>query len=407
MKEVTVALVGIGGYGEFYASRLLGASDERQTRFVAAIDPQPQHSQYREALQAAGIPIYADLEAFYRVAMADLVVVAAPIHLHAPFACQALSQGSHVLCEKPLCATLQEARAMAVAEKQAGRFVAVGYQWSFSEPIQALKRDILDGAFGRALHLKTKVLWPRPASYFGRNNWAGRIQMPDGRWVLDSPANNATAHYLHNMFYLLGDQRETSARPATVQAELYRANPIENYDAAAIRSVTDDGTEILFYTAHPVKAEIGPVMHFEFERATVDQVRHVSSIQATFHDGRVKSYGDPDDGVEEKLWQAVDGVRTGAPIACGIDAAISHTLCINAAQASQITPFPEATLRQEESVGDHLIWVDGLQSAFETCYDENILPAENGCIPWAVAGDVIDLRAHSSFREASDGFTTR
>ena len=407
MKEVTVALVGIGGYGEFYANRLLNSADAHDVRFVAAIDPQPNRSAYWDALQAARIPIYDDLEAFYRVAMADLVVIAAPIHLHAPFTCQALSQGSNVLCEKPLCATLEEAQSMAAAEKQAGRFVAIGYQWSFSEPIQALKHDILDGAFGRPLRLKTKTLWPRPASYFRRNDWAGRIRTAGGQWVLDSPANNATAHYLHNMFYVLGERRESSARPVTVQAELYRANPIENYDAAAIRIVTEAGTEILFYTAHPVKEEIGPAMHFAFERGTVDHVRHQGSVQARFRDGRTKRYGDPDAGVELKLWQAVDAVRTGAPVACGIDAALSHTLCINAAQASHITPFPQEMLRREERAGDHLIWVEGLQSAFEACYDGNSLPAAEAGIPWAVAADEIDLRTRDGCGEASDGRSTQ
>jgi hypothetical protein len=56
-----------------------------------------------------------------------------------------------------------------------------------------------------------------------------------GLGIFDSPANNATAHFLHNMFYLLGATRETSAAPAVVQAELYRANAIENFDTAAIR----------------------------------------------------------------------------------------------------------------------------------------------------------------------------
>ncbi len=46
-----------------------------------------------------------------------------------------------------------------------------------------------------------------------------------GHWILDSPANNAMAHDLHNMFYILGLTRETSARPA----RLIREKPQEEF----------------------------------------------------------------------------------------------------------------------------------------------------------------------------------
>ncbi len=43
-----------------------------------------------------------------------------------------------------------------------------------------------------------------------------------GRLVLDSPVNNACSHYLHNMFYVLGDRLDRSDQPKWVTAELYR-----------------------------------------------------------------------------------------------------------------------------------------------------------------------------------------
>ena len=96
------------------------------------------------------------------------------------------------------------------------------------------------------------------ASYYNRNDWAGRIKSDSGEWVLDSPANNAMAHYLHNALYVLGETPTTSARPISVQAELYRANPIENYDAAVLRVMTDKNVEVLFYGAHTVPDEAHP-----------------------------------------------------------------------------------------------------------------------------------------------------
>src|SRR5918992_777122 len=98
------------------------------------------------------------------------------------------------------------------ARDAAGRQVSIGYQWSFCPAIQ---------------RLASMVLWPRDETYYLRNKWAGRLFTGQGHPVFDSPVNNACAHYLHNMFYVLGDRTDTSAVPARVTAELYRANSIE------------------------------------------------------------------------------------------------------------------------------------------------------------------------------------
>ncbi len=392
MQKVTIAMVGLGGYGNFYLARLFAAREERDFELVAGVDPNPVGCRYLAQFESEDIPIYPDLDAFYAASSADLVIIAAPIQFHKPFTLNALGHGSNVLCEKPVAATVQEALAMAEAEANVDEWVGIGYQWSFSEAIQNLKKDIMAGEFGEPLRLRTKVLWPRPKSYYARNSWAGLIRTSDGRWVLDSPANNATAHYLHNCFYVLGETRETSARPADVQAELYRANPIENYDTAAIRCHTASGAEILFYTAHPLPEEIGPTLVYEFERGVVDFDGRDGRLVAHFTGGRIKDYGNPFVDGANKLWQSIDAVRTGAPLACGIEAASSHTRCVNAAQESmpQIVDFPEDVIRHREHGEDVLVWVEGLQETLEACYDQGVMPSELGA-SWARSGRHLDL----------------
>src|SRR5690606_23790349 len=137
-------------------------------------------------------------------------------------------------CEKPLSATVDEALAMIEARDRANRTVAVGYQLSYSKKIQALKQDMMNGVFGKPIRFRTMALWPRADSYYDRA-WAGRIQDDHGRLIFDSVANNATAHYIHNMFYVLGKEIDRSAQPARVTAELYRARLIQNYDTAVMR----------------------------------------------------------------------------------------------------------------------------------------------------------------------------
>jgi predicted dehydrogenase len=395
MKDVTVAMVALGGYGNSYLRHLLDENAPAGFRLVAGIDPNPVGCRYLDRFEAEGIPIYPDLAAFYAVSTADLVIIAAPIQYHAPFTCTALAHGSNVLCEKPVAATVEEARAMAEAEAAAPGWVGIGYQWSFSTTMQALKADVMAGRLGRPLRLRTKVLWPRPLSYYHRNRWAGRIAAPDGQLILDSPVANATAHYLHNCFYILGPTRETSARPVDVQAELYRANAIENYDTGAVRTHTEDGAEILFYAAHPVDQNIGPELIYEFEEATVTYAAYGNPVLVHFRDGTVKDYGDPFVDEFSKIWQAIDAVRTGAPLACSISAATSHTLCVNGAQASPeaVVDFPlDLVRRQALGEEDTLVYVEGLVEVLEACYDGGELPSELGNVPWAQAARRVDLR---------------
>jgi len=388
-----IALVGVGGYGALYAWALLSPPPELDVVFAAAIDPMAERSRAWAAMQQAGVPAFSDFNDFLKQQSADLVVIAAPIHLHAPLTRLALQHNLPVLCEKPLSATLEEGLAMRAAERESGLTVGIGYQWSFTAAIQALKADIQAGVLGKPRRLKTLVLWPRALSYYQRNNWAGRLRMPDGAWVLDSPVNNATAHYLHNMLYLLGERRETSAGLRELQAELYRANQIENFDAAALRVWTESGVEVLFYTAHPVRELVDPWMVFEFENATVTyRGGEQPEFTAQFKDGTSKNYGSPGDNNADKLWQMVAALRGGPPPACGILAALSHTRVVDALRSVPVSEFPADRLCHEDRGDDPLVWVDGLGETFRQAFLEGALPAELGA-GWAARNELIAVPA--------------
>ena len=392
--EVTVLLVGIGGYGNIYVDNLLDEHEKKGVKIVGAVDPHPEGCRRLAELEQLQIPFFETMEDFYEKHIADLAVISTPIQFHCQQTCLALEKGSNVLCEKPISATIQEARAMMAKEAETGRFVAVGYQWSFSDAILSLKADVQAGVLGRPKRLKTLIFWPRNEEYYKRS-WAGKQKDSQGNWILDSVANNATAHYLHNMFFILG-KGLLSAEPAQVTAELYRANEIENYDTAAARVYTTEGVELLYFASHATEQRQNPIFTYEFEKATVTYQQESGEITAVFDDGRRKVYGDPFKGLCNKLWLAVDAVRDGREIPCGLKAASSHTICINGMQESvpEISKFPKELLRQTGQPKQ--TWVQSLAEGFSSCYDNWQLPSEGG-IPWAVGGREIDLRGYEFF----------
>lgn len=398
-EPVGIVLAGLGGYGGMYLEALLDHGHEHCFRLVAAVDPSPGHCTRLDDLTARGVPIHPSLQAFYRATSAELAILSSPIHSHCGQTCLALSHGSHVLCEKPAAATIQQVTRMLRARDRAGRQVAIGYQWSFSTPIQTLKGDILTGRLGQPRRLKSLCLWPRDESYYGRNDWAGRLRDRRGAWVLDSPANNAMAHDLHNMLYLLGPSAEHSAQPIDVVAELYRANAIENFDTAALRVHTDNGAEILFYGSHAIPADSGPVFRFEFSSAVVEYATNQSPIVARFTDGTVKEYGWPNGEPQAtKLWTCLAAISGSAPIPCGLEAARSQTLCVNGAQDSCGPPvtFQRELVQIAGQAPRRQTWVTGLAETLQRCYADSALPSELG-VPWARAGRPIDLRGYRHY----------
>jgi predicted dehydrogenase len=395
MDPVKIVLVGIGGYGVKYVRDLFKGGSKYPYTFVGAVDPFPENSPVLKELTEKHIPIYPTLEQFYASSHADLAIISSPIQFHSLQTCLALSHGSNVLCEKPLCPQVEDAFKMIEARDQANKFVAIGYQWSYSEGMQALKRDINSGLFGKPQRLKTMVLWPRSDKYYARG-WAGKKSDSSGNMILDSVANNATAHYIHNMFYVLGRETDESARPSRVTAELYRANPIENYDTAAMRTYTEDGVELLYFGSHAVNNKVGALFSYEFEKADIsynDDDKEGKMI-ARFHTGETKEYENPNLHGENKLWRAIAAVHGEGPVVCGLETALSHTICINAMQESMsdITEFPAEIVRRGLPLWNHEdgSYVEGLVDHMKLCFEKAILPAESG-IAWARAGNEITV----------------
>ena len=124
------------------------------------MDPNPVGCRFLQNFEDQQIPIYSDLETFYANSGADLVIIAAPIHLHTPFTITALDHGSNVLCEKPIAATIQETPEMLHAESENRGVVGIGYQWSYAPAMRRLKQDIMDGFLGNPNDFGPKYYGP-------------------------------------------------------------------------------------------------------------------------------------------------------------------------------------------------------------------------------------------------------
>lgn len=113
---------------------------------VAATDPRLEARQrFVEEFQAAG---YTTLAEMLRDPQVEAVYIASPHQCHAAQAIDAAAVGKHVLVEKPMAISLDEAQAMVEAAHRARVKLIVGHSHSFDAPIAETRKIIAGGEFG-------------------------------------------------------------------------------------------------------------------------------------------------------------------------------------------------------------------------------------------------------------------
>ena len=330
--KITVLVVGVGGFGGGYVREL--TKKDYGAEIAGVVDVMPNIEEICPEIRTYNLPVFRSISDFYKEHSADLAILASPIHLHTPMAIECMENGSHVLCEKPLCLKLEEIEALDACCLKTGKILAVGYQMNYRQDTLKLKKDILSGKFGRPLRARCLHAYRRGSVYYERNNWAGRISV-NGHEVFDSPFTNACAHNFQLMTFLLGKDMESACDITDVKAEMYRGNEtVENYDIACMRFKTDVGADILYYTAHPLSLEVlGPFARIEFENACVEYGEDCR-IRARFKNGEVIDYGEPDlDGYRFKIEDAVASIKTGKRPVCTTKSEVGHVRAVRMVQA--------------------------------------------------------------------------
>lgn len=361
-KELKAVLFGTGGYAANYPEAFRRPLREG-VRLVGAVDP------YAKDFTAC--PLYEDAETMLRELRPDIAVISTPIPLHVPQAETAFAHGCHVVLEKPIAATVEGAERILAARDRAGKMLNVDYHWCYSPAMRALKADADAGVLGAPLSLRAIVLWPRGHAYYRRGTlWAGKKTDAEGEPIYDSVLNNATAHYLMNMLFLLGAPAED------IRCATFRANPIETYDTAVL-AARAAGADLFLAVSHAAgeaeKQE--PMFEYRYEKAVVrfgTPGGRGGSVRAVFDTGEEKDYGPADPPFMENLWNMADAVRGEGEIMCSGETALLQTRAVQDMRALQpeAVPFPEGWIRRDESMD----WVPGLARALWKCYEDRSLP---------------------------------
>lgn len=410
MRPVKFGIVGIGGYAKTYHEALAKLTQQEAGQLVAVAEWNHElFSTELKQLSADGVKIFKNYAEMLSQCSAALDFIGLPvgIHWHAPMTLQALRAGCHVICEKPVAATIQDVDAMIRERDAQQKMVLIGYQEIYSPSIRLIKQRVAAGQLGKVKSIKVKAGWPRPWSYYARNNWAGKLQV-NSSWVLDGPANNALAHYINNMLFVASPDSERAAIPITVQAELYRANDIESYDTVSLRAELDTGAKMLFVASHASDMTFDPEMTLECEHATVIRKFQNGETVIKYFDGRQELCDDENINTRQVVFQTAVSLFNGQrrPY-CSLEIARSHTRCINGMHEScpNITSVPaneiftKATKMVPDAPNDeNFNVIRGIDEMIEAAYRDEKLFSELD-VSWTKPAKKFDLRGYSEFPE--------
>lgn len=188
---IRVGIAGLGRSGWGIHARLLDPLREK-FQVAAVVDDDPaRREEAVERFDCMAYENYADLLADKAV---ELVVVALPSFLHAERSIRALEAGKHVVCEKPMATSLEDADRMVEAAERTGNVLAIFQNRRYDHDFVKIREIIDSGALGRIVQISMTE------SKFGRRwDWQTLKQYGGGS------LNNTGPHYLDQALQLFGE----------------------------------------------------------------------------------------------------------------------------------------------------------------------------------------------------------
>lgn len=200
MNKLKAAVIGVGGIGRHHARNF---REIPGTDLIGIADVDPVA--LARAAGGVDVPSFADYRAMLDEQTPDLVSIAVPTALHHEVAAECIARGIHVLVEKPIAATLEEANDLIHRANERGVLFTVGHIERFNPAVTEVKRRLDENQIGRVFQLHARRLSPFPA----------RIQ--DVGVILD-----LAPHDIDIMRYLTGS--EVTRLYAEVERRVHRSH---------------------------------------------------------------------------------------------------------------------------------------------------------------------------------------
>lgn len=166
MRDVRVGIIGCGGIAN--KKHMPSLAKLPNVKMVAFCDIIKEKAE--AAAKKFGTPdaqVYTDYKELLKDGTIEVVHVLTPNKEHSFISIDAMRQGKHVMCEKPMAKTAAEAREMVKVAKQTGKKLTVGYQSREKQASIFAKKYIDDGSLGEIYYANAYALRRRRTPNWG------------------------------------------------------------------------------------------------------------------------------------------------------------------------------------------------------------------------------------------------
>ncbi|MDI6827147.1 MAG: Gfo/Idh/MocA family oxidoreductase [Armatimonadota bacterium] len=165
-RKIKCAVVGYGGAFNMGKAHAQWMNDTGRMITVAACDIDPARMQAAK-IDFPNIQTYTDIDEMLAKSDAELVVIVTPHNTHAPLGLKAIEAGKHVVLEKPMCITTEEATRMIEAAKRKGTTLTTFHNRRHDGDFMMIKEIIEKGLIGEVFHIEAFIGgYSKPGSWW-------------------------------------------------------------------------------------------------------------------------------------------------------------------------------------------------------------------------------------------------
>jgi predicted dehydrogenase len=174
-EKLKIGLIGAGDIGTAHVG---AAAELDEVEFCVASGRNPDRA--RGLASATGATLYDSVDAMLDDASIQGIDICVPNHLHRECAERAFGAGKHVLCEKPIALTLEDADAMISAARSAGRILFVGHVLRFWPEYARAKKWVDSEGTDNVLVVSARRLGSLLAATTGAEGWRHNASQSGG-----------------------------------------------------------------------------------------------------------------------------------------------------------------------------------------------------------------------------------
>jgi UDP-N-acetyl-2-amino-2-deoxyglucuronate dehydrogenase len=207
MKKLKVAIIGCGRISYKHVEAITQNKVEIELTAVCDViesNATAKRDEYIKSLgQNAEVTGYTDYKKMLENDDIDMVAIATESGYHPEIAMDCMNSGKHVIVEKPMALSTQDADKMIQCARKNNVKLCVSHQNRFNEPIQKLRSAMDANRFGKLVNGTARILWNRNMGYYTQAPWRGT-------WALDGGTlMNQCIHNIDLLQWMMGGEIDT------------------------------------------------------------------------------------------------------------------------------------------------------------------------------------------------------